>query len=104
MEKGKSQKKENPNPGEEKKIECWNCGGNHFQRDCKKPRKEKDGKVNVTIGKDDEDDLPGIILTCYERNPKESLENEIQELEESDNEETLNDLPDEESEDDPLAE
>ena len=24
----------------ERKVDCWNCGGNHLARDCKKPAKK----------------------------------------------------------------
>ena len=45
---------------------CWNCGGNHFARDCTKPAKkdgDRKGKVNLTQ-RDDYDDAygDGVIL------------------------------------------
>ena len=36
----------------DRKVNCWNCVGNHFTRDCNKPAKKdgvKKGNVNVTF-------------------------------------------------------
>ena len=77
----------------DKKIDCWNCGGNHFARDCKKPVRndgEKKGKVNVTFKDDYDDDYgDGIILTCFENRVPENRVTDIYLNENSDDEEIL---------------
>ena len=64
----------------ERKVDCWNCGGNHFARDCKKPAKkegDKKGKVNDTFRDyDDEDYDVGVILTCFENQLPEYFQND----------------------------
>ena len=64
----------------ERKVDCWNCGGNHFARDCKKPTKkegDKKGKVNDTSRDyDDEDCAVGVILTCFENLLPEYFQND----------------------------
>ena len=50
----------------DKKIECWNCGGNYFARDCTKPAKkegDKKGKVNVTFTDYDDEDI--MVMELY---------------------------------------
>ena len=61
----------------ERKVDCWNCGENHFARDRKKPNKKeggKKGKVNVTF-RDyaDEDYSDGVIRTCFDHRELEEL-------------------------------
>ena len=52
---GDKGQKENVNTKDakpERKVDCWNCGGNRFTRDCKKLAKkvcDKKGKINVTL-------------------------------------------------------
>ena len=69
---GDNGQKKNVNAKEnkyDKKIECWNCGGNHFARDCTKPAKkkgDKKGKVNATFRDYNNDDYrDGVILTYF---------------------------------------
>ena len=53
-----------------RKVDCWNCGGNHYARDCTfQPAKkdgDKKGKVNVTFRDDYDDYGDGVLLTRFE--------------------------------------
>ena len=52
-----------------RKVDCWNCGGNHLARDCKKHAKKEgdtERKVNATFRDNDDDDHGDeVILTCF---------------------------------------
>ena len=63
----------------DRKVDCWNCGGNHFVRVWTKPAKkegDKKGKVNVTFRDYDDDDYgDGVILTCFENQLPDYFQN-----------------------------
>ena len=49
----------------ERKVDSWNCGGNHFARDCTKPANKSDDKKGKAMVRSETEMMSIMVMELY---------------------------------------